>query len=71
MKLNTKQGNPIDLRTASRLYRLKHGRNHKMFNDSELDRLRTYSIPENEDINQLDDAELTYTTKNPTRRFDA
>ncbi|KAI6179200.1 hypothetical protein M3Y98_00584800 [Aphelenchoides besseyi] len=48
MRLNTNNGNPIDSRTASRLYRLKFGRNTKM-NQNELERLQTYLLPSEKD----------------------
>lgn len=58
MKLNTKNGNPIDARTAGKLYRLKFGRKgNKMFNDTELERLRSYMIPEEEDLKKADQAD--------------
>lgn len=64
MKLNTKHGNPIDLRSASRLYRLKYGRkDDKRFSETELERLRSYLIPEDEDMKKLDQEDTVHTAK--------
>lgn len=65
MQLNTKNGNPIDARTAARLYRLKYSRtngNCPMFDETEVERLNTYLIPKDDDIKELNRADSANTS---------
>ncbi|KAI6234032.1 hypothetical protein M3Y99_00836600 [Aphelenchoides fujianensis] len=56
IELNTNNGNPLDIRTAARLFRLKFGRPGTV-DVHEEERLRTYSMPTTE--NKISRANLS------------
>ncbi|KAI6184621.1 hypothetical protein M3Y97_00616100 [Aphelenchoides bicaudatus] len=67
MQLNTKAGNPIDSRTASRLYKMRHARKNgtrPMFDNHEVERLSSYLVPKDEDLKQSNETDIISTNKN-------